>query len=219
MSMRARFWLSGICLVLGGLTASASHLFHSPLPADPGRLALYVRLSEPVHLALFAGEILVLLGWFGQYALQCSASGITGLVSFVMLFLGIILEDLAHCILEFSVFPVLASLAPYALPSIAEATYHSTPLTVLLNIGQGLILVATPTAAFSIYRCHVLPAWSAIPLGFTTAVLIARLVPQHVHAVCFYSYAALYLSLALLGAAVILSAGKPYRKDASSTIA
>ena len=105
MSMRLRFRLAGMALVLGGLTAGFCHLFHFEPPTDLNQLAQYTRFSEPVHLLLFAGGILVLLGWFGQYALQCSASGALGFGAFLTLFVGILFGDLLHCILEFSVFP------------------------------------------------------------------------------------------------------------------
>ena len=83
--------------------------------------------------------MLVLLGWFGHYALQYSGSGTIGLAAFVCLFLGIMWGDLLQCILEFSVFPVLDAIAPYALPGLADATYRSMPVSVLLAAGHFLL--------------------------------------------------------------------------------
>ena len=143
MSMRSRFALAGITLLVGGLTAGMCHLFSSDSPRDVAHLAQYAPLSAPVHLLLFAGGMLVLLGWFGHYALQYSSSGTVGFTAFVGLFLGIMCGDLLHCILEFSVFPVLNSEAPYALPGLADRTYQATPIAVLVLLGPKII------AAFS----------------------------------------------------------------------
>jgi hypothetical protein len=208
MSMRLRFRLAGMALVLGGLTAGFCHLFNFDPPTDLNQLAQYTRFSEPVHLLLFAGGILVLLGWFGQYALQCSASGALGFGAFLTLFVGILFGDLLHCILEFSVFPVLAAVVPYALPGLAESTYRSTPLVVLLTVGRFLTFVGVPATAVSVYRSHVLPAWSAIPFVVTAAMLSLGLVPKLASALGPASAVALYVSLAFLGAAVMWAARK-----------
>ncbi len=208
MSMRLRFRLAGMALVLGGLTAGFCHLFHFEPPTDLNQLAQYTRFSEPVHLLLFAGGILVLLGWFGQYALQCSASGALGFGAFLTLFVGILFGDLLHCILEFSVFPVLAAVVPYALPGLAETTYRSTPLAVLLTIGRFLTFAGVPATALSVYRSHILPAWSAIPFVVTAAMLSFGLVPRFAVVLGPASSLALYISMALLGVAVIWAARK-----------
>lgn len=218
MSMRALFRLAGISLILGGLMAGISHLFHLSLPADPAQLAPYVRLSEPIHLLLFAGGTVVLLGWIGQYALHCSASGVIGLISFVCLFLGILLGDLLHCILEFSIFPILTSLAPYALPALAEATYQSMPLAALLRIGQFLTFLGVPATAIYIYRSRLLPMWSAVPFALTAALFVLCLIPQFADTIYPASSSALYVSMALLGVAVIRSVRTRDRSSASMAV-
>jgi hypothetical protein len=208
MAMRLRFRFAGMALVLGGLTAGFCHLFNFDSPADLSQLAQYTRFSEPVHLVLFAGGILVLLGWFGQYALQCSASGALGFGAFLTLFVGILFGDMLHCILEFSIFPVLAAVVPYALPGLAETTYRSTPLAALLSAGHFLTFAGVAATALSVYRSHILPAWSAIPFVVTAAMLSLGLVPRLAVALGPASSLALYISMALLGVAVIWAARK-----------
>ena len=208
MSMHLRFRLAGLSLALGGLTAGFCHLFNFDPPMDLNQLAQYTRFSEPVHLLLFAGGILVLLGWFGQYALQCSTSGVLGFGAFLTLFVGILFGDLLHCILEFSVFPVLAAVVPYALPGLAETTYRSTPLAVLLTAGHFLTFIGVPATALSLYRSHILPAWSAVPFVVTAAILSLGLVPRLASTLSPASSMALYTSMALLGVAVIWAARK-----------
>src|SRR5215472_13037816 len=135
MSIPTRCWLAGLALIVGGVLAAISHTYHLEPPSDPAQLAQYARVSQPIHLLLFAGGILVLLGWSGQYGLHCSHSGFTGLFAFLCIFLGILFGDVLHCILEFSVFPVLSSSVPYAVPALASATYEATPLAALLKTG------------------------------------------------------------------------------------
>jgi hypothetical protein len=135
MVRRTRSRMTGASLIAGGVIAGTAHLFDSSPPADPALLARYIQLSEPIHLLLFAGATLVLLGWFGQYALECSGTGVMRLLGFASVFFGILLGDLLHCTLEFSVLPVLAASTPYALPAIVADTYRSTPLAVLQGFG------------------------------------------------------------------------------------
>lgn len=208
MSMRIQCWLAGLALMLGGLMATFSHLVTIDTPANPALLEQYSRSSEPLHLLLFAGGILVLLGWFGHYAMQSSASGVTGLVTFLSIFLGILFGDLLHCVLEFSIFPVLTSSVPYALPSLADTCYRLTPFAVFLRIGSLLILAGVPATVFSLLRGRILPRWSALPFAATAALLGIALVPRLALSFGPMSLAALYSSMAVLGIAWMSSAGR-----------
>ena len=203
MSIRLWFWLAGVALLVGGLIGGVCHLFNLDSPTDVTRLARYAPLSAPVHLALFAGGMLVLLGWFGYYALQYSGSGTTGLAAFVCLFLGIMWGDLLECILEFSVFPVLDAIAPYALPGLAAATYRSMPVSVLLAAGHFLLLAGVPAAALAVYRSRIVPRWPAIPFALTAALQVLALVPRWGESMRASSLTSFYLSLAILGLAVL----------------
>ena len=203
MSMRVWFWLAGVALVVGGLMAGVCHLFDFHSPTDVAHLARYAPLSAPVHVALFAGGMLVLLGWFGHFALQYSTSGTIGFAAFVCLFLGIMWGDLLECILEFSVFPVLDTIAPYALPGLADATYQSMPLSVLLAAGHFLLVVGAPAAALALYRSRIVPGWPAIPFALTAALQGLALFPRSGQWVRTSSSTSLYLSLAMLGVAVL----------------
>ncbi len=206
MSTRTRCWLAGLALIFGGILAGISHVYHLEPPSDPAQLAQFARLSQPIHLLLFAGGILVLLGWFGQYGLQSSHSGVTGLFAFVSVFLGILLGDVLHCILEFSVFPVLSSSVPYALPALARATYRTTPLAFLLKAGQLMILAGVPAAAYFILRIRALPAWTALPFGITAVLLGWGMTIRSAITIGSVAYIALYCSMVITGVAVIWAA-------------
>lgn len=203
MSHCTRCWLSGLALILGGLLTAVAHLYHIEPPSDPAQWAQYARLSQPLHLVLFSGGTLVLLGWFGQYGLHSSRTGAAGLLAFFLVFLGILLADLLHCVLEFSVFPVLGSSVPYALPALAAATYTSTPFAFLLQAGQWVITAGTGMQVYSIFRKRVLSLWIAIPFAVTAALFGWTMLAGSPNAVRSVSYVALYISLAILGLAVI----------------
>jgi predicted permease len=217
MSMCLRVRLAGMALILGGLTAGVCHLFNFDSPTEMNQIAEYPRFAEPVHLVLFMAGMLALLGWFGRYALEDSGSRITGGVAFVCLFPGILCGDLLHCILEFSVFPVLGSTVPYALPGIAEATYRSVAMAGLLMAGHYLMFVGAAATAVSTYRSHIVPPWVAASFALSAVLLGLRLFPTLAAAIGQASSMALYLSMAALGLALLWSAGGNGRQWAQST--
>jgi len=194
-----------MALILGGLTAGMCHLFNFDSPMQVNQIGDYPRFAEPVHLVLFMAGMLSLLGWFGRYSLQDSDSRMAGGVAYVCLFPGILCGDLLHCILEFSVFPVLGSMVPYALPGITEATYHSV-MGVLLA-GHYLMFVGAAAASVSMYRSHIVPAWVTASFALSAALLGLRLFPQFSAAMGSASAIALYLSMAALGFGVLWSTG------------
>ena len=214
MSHKVLYRLGGLALILGGLSAATAHMLHIEAPADPAQLAHYAYISQPVHLLLFAGGILVLLGWFAQFAFQSAASGVTGLLAFLTLFFGILFADLLHCILEFSIFPILISSVPYATPALAETTYRSTPFATLQDAGQLLGLIGIPLFAFSTFRSRVLPSWCALPFVLTSALMILAFLPGTLVLVGPHYVTALYLSMMTLGVAMIR---EQFRRNSSES--
>lgn len=206
MSQRGFHRLGGLALIVGGLLASTAHVLHIEAPTDPGQLAHYAHLSQPIHLLLFAGGLLVLLGWFGQFAFQSDRCGVVGLLAFLSLFFGILFADLLHCVLEFSIFPLLIASVPYATPVLAENVYRSTPFALLQNAGQILVMVGVPLSAFSIFRSRALPAWSALPMTITAVVVILAFVPWTSWIVGPRHVIGLYVSMATLGVAILRAA-------------
>jgi len=203
MTMHLRFRLAGIALTLGGLTAGICHLFSFESSSDVSQMAQYACFGEPIHLLLFASLIVASLGWFEQYSLQSSDSGVTGFTSFVCVFLGILCGDLLHCILEFSVFPVLGSMVPYALPGIADATYHSAALGNLIWAGHCLMFVGSAATAMSICRSRLLPIWTAAPFTLSATLLGLGLFPQFSAAIQSASLPTFYIAITILGVSVL----------------
>lgn len=206
MSMHLRFRLAGTLLALGGLTAGICHLLNFESSTAMNQLVRYARFAESIHLVLFASVILVLLAWFELCSLQCWGSGITGSVAFICLFLGILCGDLLHCILEFSVFPVLGSIVPYALPGIAEETYHSAALASLILAGEYLMVIGASATAVSVFRSRLVPCWPAAALALSAALLGLGLFPQLAATTRPASVAVFYFSIATLGISIPFSA-------------
>jgi hypothetical protein len=210
--MHLRFRLAGIALTLGGLIAGTCHLFSFESSSNLSHLAQYACFGEPVHLLLFASLIVALLGWFELYSLQSPDSGVTGFAAFISMFLGILCGDLLHCILEFSVFPVLGSMVPYALPGIADATYHSAALASLIWAGKCLMFFGCAAAAMSICRSRLLAPWTAAPLALSGALLGLGLFPRLAQAINPASMPLFYTSTAVLGISVLCTTrAKPAR--------
>ena len=213
-------WLErfgGFALIVGGLMATAAHMLDYQAPVDPAQLGHYARISQPVHLVLLSGGIVVLLGCVAHVGLQSDETRITGLLAFVLLFLGILLADLLHCVLEISIFPVLIASVPYATLALAEQTYRSTPMATLQNVGLLCLLLGVPLTGMCVLRCGVLPRWAASPFAITSGLMVMSIfesssVMRKVSAI------AMYLSMVVLGAAIHRASG-PVKTDAGPPLA
>lgn len=183
MPMLLRSKLAGVALTLGGLIAATCHVFSFESSAEVSQAALYANYAQPVHLVLFAGLVLVLLGWSVQHAMEGSEAGVLGTAAFMCLFVGITCGDLIHSILEFSAFPVIGSMAPYALPEIAEATYHSSAVGNLIGAGHCLMCIGSVATAILIGRGRRRAEWAAVPLALSALLFGAALVPQFATAI------------------------------------
>jgi hypothetical protein len=205
MSTHAHTLLTGVALLLGGLVAAGSHLLEAMTTVAPDRIADYVAFTQSVHLALFVGGVLILFGWSGFYGLESACTGLPTLLTFLSVFLGILLGDLLHCVLEFSILPVLISLAPYVVPEMKQAAYGLTPFAALVRTGRSLLLIGTPGAAAAIWRSRSLSVWAAFPFVFS-AILFAIGTLAFTEHQREYVLAAFYMSTAVLGIFVIAKA-------------
>jgi len=207
MRRRLRFWLPGMALVVGGVVSGTCHLFNFESPTDLAHVAQYPPLGAPVHLALFAGGLLVLAGWVGRFAVRQSCSDGIGLGALMCLSIGVLCGDLLHSILEFSVFPVVDQVAPYALPGLADATYRSMPVSLLLLTGRILLLAGAAAFALTIYREPCLPRWPAMPFALSAALELVAMLPGTGESMRSFALAAVYFSMAALGLSLLLAHG------------
>ena len=199
MWKRLQFWLPGMALVVGGVVSGSCHLFNFESPTDLAHVAQYPSLGAPAHLTLFAGGLLVLAGWVARFAVRQSSADSIALAALICLFIGVLCGDLLHSILEFSVFPVVDQMAPYALPSLADATYRSIPVSVLLTAGRILLLAGAAAFALAAYREPCLPRWPAIPFALSATLEFVAILPFSGESMRSFALATIYFSMAALG--------------------
>jgi len=217
MPMLLRSKLAGVALTLGGLIAATCHVFSFESSAEVSQAALYANYAQPVHLVLFAGLVLVLLGWSVQHAMEGSEAGVLGMAAFMCLFVGITCGDLIHSILEFSAFPVIGSMAPYALPEIAEATYHSSAVGNLIGAGHCLMCIGSVATAILIGRGRRRAEWAAVPLALSALLFGAAMVPQFATAISPALMPVFYGAISLFGVSALCTRrAKPERTPKES---
>jgi hypothetical protein len=204
MWKRLGFWLPGMALVVGGVVSGTCHLFNFESPTDLAHIAQYPALGALLHLVLFAGALLALAGWIGRFAVRQSGANSITLAALICLFTGILCGDLLHSILEFSVFPVVDQMAPYALPGLADATYRSMPVFFLLIAGRMLLVTGAAAFALATYREPCLPRWPAIPFAFSAALEAVAIIPGSNESLRSFALAAMYFSMAALGLSLFL---------------
>lgn len=177
--------LSSGAMIIGGLLATGAMVFHPEDIAAP--------VSVPVHLALYSGIMIALIGLPGLGARIASKAGTLGLVGMVLLFLGLAFEDPIHSVLAFTVVPMLA-----AEPATNSLLGGPPPglsgpiqLLALPVIVAGLIVLA-----LAIWRTGALPRWLIVPLlGTVLLIPLGFAVP----ALQSLAPGLLYLSLVALG--------------------
>lgn len=160
ISHPAFYRLSGIAMLAGGLLATVAVAFHPEDPFNPRNV--------PVHLTLYTGVMLVLLGLPGLGARIASKSPVLGLTGMVLLFLGLAYEDPLHSVIEFTVIPTLA-----ANPATRPLLDGPPPRTLLLfqNLALAPLAIGLILLAIAIWRTSALPRWLAIPM-LATIVLV-----------------------------------------------
>lgn len=152
--------LSSLALVIGGLLATVAMIFHRPDLGDP--------LNVPVHLALYTGVMVALLGLPGLGAKLATRSPRLGLAGATALFLGLAFEDPIHSVLTFTAIPVIAS-DPATRPLLdgpPPGLMGPIQMLAIPVLFAGLILLA-----IAIWRTGVLPRWLVIPLIGTVLLI------------------------------------------------
>lgn len=199
MRRRLRFRLPGMALAVGGVVSGSCHLFNLESPTDLAHVAQYPPLGASLHLALFAGGLLALAGWVGRFAVRQADANTIGLAALICVFIGTLCGDLLHSVLEFSVFPIVDQMAPYALPGLADATYRSTPVSALLGAGRILLIAGTAAFAWTTHRERCVPRWPTIPFALSTVLEAVAMLPGSSELLRSFALAAMYFSMAALG--------------------
>ena len=216
MRRRLRFWLPGMALAVGGVVSGICHLFNLESPTDLAHVAQYPPLSAPLHLALFAGGLLALAGWVGRFAVRQSGANSIALAALICVFIGILCGDLLHSVLEFSVFPIVDQTAPYALPGLADATYRSMPVFLLLGTGRILLLAGAAAFAWATHRETCMPRWPGIPFALSACLEAAAILPGTGEPLHSFALASIYFSMAALGLSLWLHDYAPVSAPSSA---
>ena len=166
--------LAGLPLLVGGIIGAIVVAIHPNEITDP--------IDGPVHIALFFGVLLVLLGWPAVLARQASRIGILGPIGFVLVFVGLAVGEITHSVLEFSVVPLLAAdpatrplLAPDS--AISTALMHS-PFGLMLLLEKPVIALGLVMFAVATLRARTSPRWpAAVQLVAAVTVVLMMVYP------------------------------------------
>ena len=93
MTVDKLFGLSGLSLAIGGLLAFMSWILFAIF--DTGHQYYQHPRWFPLNLLVIAGGLLMALGLPGFYARQASETGVWGSIGFVLLFVGLVLSNIA----------------------------------------------------------------------------------------------------------------------------
>ncbi len=209
MSSATLFRLSGLSLLVGGLL-SIIYLFIHP---ESDGLAYY---GDPMtvlsHLVGFVAVLLILLGLPGLYARQAERAGILGLVSTLMVFIGVAILDGTHNIIDSTVTPTLATI-PDAEPLLTEGgpweeAMQSGMQGTLVSVGGPMLLLGLILLGISTIWAGVLPRWAgALPIVAALTVPLGFVVPP-LEGVAFTMP---YLALGCLGLVLVMDVGASAR--------
>jgi len=102
--------IAGAVLVLGGLLGVLAHAIHPDAPETAEALHAYVASTVRAHLLLGSAVLLVCMGLPFLCERLSPASSFTGLLSYPLLFIGLMSAEFLHCPVEIALFPELERL-------------------------------------------------------------------------------------------------------------
>lgn len=175
MSSRTLYRLSGGTLIAGSLLILINTILIAVL--FPGHSSTTQQLlSLPwllVTLTVLIGSLLFVIGLPGMYLRQAGSAGTLGLVGFVLLFFGILLQGATFSTVQVILLPFLAQKAPQL------AGGHSMPLSAfLLLIVSGLLyIIGAILLGIATMRAHVFPRWTGVLILVSGIGLLLTLPP------------------------------------------
>ena len=207
MSSTTLYRLSGGTLIIGSLlilinTVLSSVLFpgHSSTPQQVVSLPWQL-----VILSVLIGSLLFVIGLPGMYLRQASRAGTLGLVGFILLFLGILLQGTVFSTVQIIILPFLAQKAPHLTGG------NSMPFSAfLLLIVSGLMyMVGAILLGIATIRTHVFPRWAGILIVVSGIAFLLTLLPlPDVFSTILETIAFIALSVAFLWCGYMLIAQK-----------
>lgn len=175
MSSRTLYRLSGGTLIAASLLILINTILNVVL--FPGHNATpQQELSLPwllVTLTVIIGSLLFVIGLPGMYLRQAGRAGTLGLVGFILLFFGILLQGATFSTVQVIILPFLAQKAPQL------AGGNSLPLSAfLLLLASGLMyIIGAILLGIATMRAHVFPRWTGILIIVAGVALLLTLPP------------------------------------------
>ena len=215
MSSTTLYRLSGISLLWGSGLMALGYIFH---PADnPAYLATPVMIL--VHLMIFFGVFLLLLGWMGMYARQSSRVGMWGLVSMLLLFFGLLINEMPHTIAFFAIFPVLGPRqSPQQAVALVDAIFGSPVLGLMSPLSILMCLLGVITTAIVTLRARVLSRGIPIALFSVLGLEVLTFIPVVSDVMTTLKFPAeIYLCFVAVGVLILLDKGAKAQSESTET--
>lgn len=175
MSSKKLIRWSGLSLVLGGV-AFAVHLITHP-PGETAQYAFYP-LWVPSHLIGGIASILIMLGLAGLYARQSEKVGFSGLIGFLLSFVGFTVSAGALIFISVILIPFLATQGMDSIVDPNGPLFSSSAFQLTSNLGVGALLLGMLLLAIATLRANILPHWGSwlvilsVPLGIIAVTLV-----------------------------------------------
>lgn len=151
----------GAAVVVGGLLGALSETLHPADPTGPAGLAAYAQTAQWVHVIMFVGVFVLLLGLPAVYLRQSAQAGRVGLLGFVLLFVGVTLLAIPHSAIDILLLPALAQQVPTQLFAILSGEGGDTIASVFWLLPEPTVVIGAVLWAVTTLRARVLPAWPA----------------------------------------------------------
>jgi hypothetical protein len=160
MSSRTLYRLCGGTLIVGSLLILISSVVSAILylghNANPQQLVSSTYLI--VTLLNIIGSLLFVIGLPGMYLRQAGRAGVLGLISFILLFFGILLDGIVFANMQALILPWLAQKAP----QLTEGKSIPLSLILLLLISGFMEIIGSIVLGIATLRAHVFPRWAGI---------------------------------------------------------
>ena len=152
------FRISGLALLLGGLLGTAGWLLFILL--DPGHQDYSSDRWLPLNFLIIAAGVFMAMGLPGFYASQAVESGILGLIGFALLFIGIVVPNIA-----------VQAVETVTMPNIPAHMMK------LVAVGAPSAFIGTILTGAATWRAGVYPPLAGIGLILAALIGLLTVVP------------------------------------------
>lgn len=197
--------IAGAGLVSGGLIGVLAHAIHPDAPDSAEALHAYVASTVRAHLLLGSAVLLVCMGLpFLCKRLGSPPGSFAGLLSYPLLFIGLMSAEFLHCPVEIALFPELERLGYGPMTTVVSHLFSGASIfQQIQSISLPFLLAGVFSMLWATRRAQ-LPRWPAVFLiGFlvflaTTFIPGLRSIPAgHLFPIN------LYLAFASYGAVLV----------------